>query len=234
MQDINALLDKALEIEGLLRVLMIRDDRQVRELLRQKSQSLFQALNGDEEQIANDDFFTIDPDGDFSVDIVEFDEEAASAGNTALQPEAHSPAPQQAPAPDTQELPNAASAQSAESPTPQDAIGAQPAAEAQATQAMPGSPNTQELASTHTTEPIPAPTPHAPKSFVTFNEKYRFARELFNNQHALMSEVVEKVTSMQSLPEAHDYVLNELGLDENNPVVIEFLEVIARYFNSRT
>ena len=49
-----------------------------------------------------------------------------------------------------------------------------------------------------------------------------------------MGDVVAKVTSMHSLPEAYDYVINDLKLDEDNPVVIEFLEVIARYFNSRT
>lgn len=200
MQDINTLLDQALEIEGLLRVLLVRDDSQVRALLHHKAQSLSAAL-ADGQCVADDDHGAeaddhsplpdeqeaaiedgqcvlgeqIDIDSDFSVDIVEFEPE---------EPE------------EKEERAVASSA------------GEQ--------------------------EPRAAESVQTPKSFITFNEKYRFARELFNNQHALMGDVVAKVTSMHSLPEAYDYVINDLKLDEDNPVVIEFLEVIARYFNSRT
>ncbi len=201
MQDINTLLDQALEIEGLLRVLLVRDDSQVRALLQHKAQSLSAALAdglcvADNEGCAEADGRCpipeeqeaapadgqcvlgeqIDIDSDFSVDIVEFEPE-----EPVEKEEVRAAAP---------------------------SVAEQEARTAESVQ--------------------------APKSFITFNEKYRFARELFNNQHALMGDVVAKVTSMHSLPEAYDYVINDLKLDEDNPVVIEFLEVIARYFNSRT
>lgn len=227
MQDIDSLLDIALEIEGLVRVLMIRDDSQVRALLQKKAQSLADSLGQKPDsaiscppvetqpacgQVATEDdtqakdeecMQPIDLDSTFSVDILEFDDEAATAKHAEPAPEKeHSPEP-----------------------------AIEPAAEADKGAAQPQ----EEIAvqnSESAAEPEPAPRPA--KSFITFNEKYRFVRELFNNQHALMSEVVAKVTSMNSLPEAHDYVLNELNLDEDNPVVIEFLEVIARYFNNRS
>ena len=100
MQDINTLLDQALEIEGLLRVLLVRDDSQVRALLQHKAQSLSAALAdglcvADNEGCAEADGRCpipeeqeaapadgqcvlgeqIDIDSDFSVDIVEFEPE---------------------------------------------------------------------------------------------------------------------------------------------------------------
>ncbi len=232
MQDINALLDLTLEIEGLLRVLEVRADGRVRELVQQKADALAMALDS----MATADSFEID--SDFSVNIVEFDDEIDSADENAAMSENAYNVPTtvvDAPAP-AADAPAAAEAPAA-------AGDAAPAADAQAIDAnatrvvesVPTMPVARDKSADEAEEPRSAPvTPSAPKSFITFNEKYRFVRELFNNQHALMADVVAKVTSMNSLAEAHDYILNELKLQEDNPVVIEFLEVVNRYFNSRT
>jgi len=200
MHDINSLLNEALEIEGLLRVLMARDDGQVRALLQQKVQSLSDAVNA---ECGMQDAECGMQDAECGMQDTEsgmHDAECVDSPEGDRQPEEQI---------------------SIDSDFSVDIVEFEPEVKA----------DTQPRIAPEPEAVGPAP---ASKSFITFNEKYRFARELFNNQHALMSEVVAKVTSMHSLPEAYDYVINDLKLDEDNPVVIEFLEVIARYFNSRT
>ncbi|MCM1451725.1 MAG: hypothetical protein NC102_05675 [Clostridium sp.] len=209
MQTSPNLLSEVLEIEGLIRILMERDDADVLSLLRQKSAAFAAQILA------------------IQSPVVGSRPGASAAPETAPQIEASSPVVGTHPG---------------ASPVPEPAVEAPESAYAAPPQIDIDSDisvNIVEFEEEKAPEPAPAPEPTpapapAPKSFITFNEKYRFARELFNNEHALMSDVLAKVSSMQSLAQAHDYVLNDLNLDEDNPVVIEFLEVIARYFNSRT
>lgn len=217
MQDIDSLLNKTLEIEGLLRLVAVRDDDDAAALLRHKARELSEALDAC---------------------MLAMEVESAPIDSMVNMSESAQPIPSMPESQDAtmQESPDIARSGTeeicAEEPVEidTDVSASVVELEPEDTGATIGAGEPVHEAQ----DEAPRPAAPAPKSFITFNEKYRFARELFNNQHGLMSDVVAKVTAMHSLPEAHDYVLNELNLDEDNPVVIEFLEVIARYFNSRT
>ena len=65
----------------------------------------------------------------------------------------------------------------------------------------------------------------------SINDRYRFKRELFNNSDVEFNTTLAFVASMESYDEAEEYFIGELGLDENNPAVIDFLGVLWKYFN---
>lgn len=68
------------------------------------------------------------------------------------------------------------------------------------------------------------------KLVFSINERFRYKKELFDNSDLDFNNSLALVASMEDYEEAEDYFLNEEGLDRNNPVVTEFLEVIKRYF----
>ena len=68
------------------------------------------------------------------------------------------------------------------------------------------------------------------KLVFSINERFRFRKELFDNSDADFNNTMALVASMEDYDEAEDFFINEEGLDKNNPVVMEFLEIIKRYF----
>ncbi|MCH5234442.1 MAG: hypothetical protein J1E16_04050 [Muribaculaceae bacterium] len=68
------------------------------------------------------------------------------------------------------------------------------------------------------------------KLVFSINERFRFRRELFDNSDADFNNTMALVASMENYDEAEDYFLNEEGFDSSDPVVIEFLDVIKRYY----
>ncbi|MCC8115457.1 MAG: hypothetical protein LIP03_15965 [Bacteroidales bacterium] len=66
----------------------------------------------------------------------------------------------------------------------------------------------------------------------TINDKFRFSRELFGNSQVQFTETVNLVSAMESLDEAYDYFLNDLGWDADNETVSEFLGLVANHFNA--
>lgn len=75
------------------------------------------------------------------------------------------------------------------------------------------------------------PSPRAGGKLVfSINERFRFKKELFENSDADFNNTLALVASMEDFEEAEDYFLNEVGFQRNNPVVMEFLDLIKRYF----
>lgn len=68
------------------------------------------------------------------------------------------------------------------------------------------------------------------KLIFSINEKFRFRKELFDNSDIDFNNTLALVASMETYEEAEDYFQNEEGFDPHKPVVIEFMNVIKRYF----
>lgn len=68
------------------------------------------------------------------------------------------------------------------------------------------------------------------KLVFSLNDRFRFKKELFDNSDAEFNNNMAIVASMDSYEEAEDYFINEMEMDEKNPVVIDFLDIIKKYF----
>lgn len=68
------------------------------------------------------------------------------------------------------------------------------------------------------------------KLVFSINERFRYRKELFDNSDADFNNTLALVASMENYEEAEDYFINEEGFDPRNPIVMEFMEVIKRYF----
>ena len=68
------------------------------------------------------------------------------------------------------------------------------------------------------------------KLIFSINEKFRYRKELFDNSDIDFNNTLALVASMETFEEAEDYFLNEERFDPANPIVIEFMDVIKRYF----
>lgn len=68
------------------------------------------------------------------------------------------------------------------------------------------------------------------KLVFSINERFRYKKELFDNSDADFNTTLALVASMDDYDEAEDYFLNEIGFESTNPIVVEFLKVIKRYF----
>ena len=66
----------------------------------------------------------------------------------------------------------------------------------------------------------------------SINDKYRFIREVFNNNVNDFNSAVSRVANMTSLNEAYDYFLNELGWEADEEAVADFLQRVANHFNA--
>lgn len=81
-------------------------------------------------------------------------------------------------------------------------------------------------------EPAPAaPKPvHSGKPAFTLNDRFRFRRELFSNSDAEHSAAMDLIASMENYEEAEEYFLDELGWSLENPEVKDFMDIIQKYF----
>lgn len=68
------------------------------------------------------------------------------------------------------------------------------------------------------------------KLVFSINDRYRFKRELFNNSDADFNNTLALVASMDGYDEAEDYFLGELQWDSKRGEVIDFLDILKRYF----
>lgn len=66
----------------------------------------------------------------------------------------------------------------------------------------------------------------------SINDRYRFKRELFNNSDADFNNTLAFVASMEGYDEAEDYFIGELQWDSKRQEVIDFLEILKKYFKS--
>lgn len=67
----------------------------------------------------------------------------------------------------------------------------------------------------------------------SLNDHYRFRRELFGNSDAAFNDALHIVEAMHDIDEACEYFYDELQWDEENPEVVDFMEIINKHFLSR-
>ncbi len=81
---------------------------------------------------------------------------------------------------------------------------------------------------------VPKPVSVSPeprgKLVFSINDRYRFKCELFNNSDADFNNTLAFVASMENYDEAEDYFLGELQWDPSSREVIDFLEILKKYF----
>lgn len=68
------------------------------------------------------------------------------------------------------------------------------------------------------------------KPAFTLNDRFRFRRELFNNSDTQFSEAMGRIALMDSYDEAEEHFIGELGWNPENPEVVDFMEIIRIYF----
>lgn len=68
------------------------------------------------------------------------------------------------------------------------------------------------------------------KLVFSINERYRFKKDLFDNSDIAFNNSLALVASMENYEEAEDYFLNEIGMNNTDKSVNEFLDIIRKYF----
>ncbi len=67
---------------------------------------------------------------------------------------------------------------------------------------------------------------------LNFNDRFRYQRELFGGDMALLNTTIEKLNSMSSLQEAETYVAENFDWDTTEGAAFEFMELLeARFTN---
>ena len=79
--------------------------------------------------------------------------------------------------------------------------------------------------------PAPSDRPTFAAEF-SINDKYMFIREIFGGSTADFAEVVNRVEETNTLGDAYDYFLNDLGWDADDETISQFLTIVAKHFNS--
>lgn len=64
------------------------------------------------------------------------------------------------------------------------------------------------------------------------NDRFRFKRELFGNSDAEFSSAMNMIAAMDNYDEAEEYFIGELEWDAENPEVVDFMEIIKGYFEA--
>ncbi len=68
------------------------------------------------------------------------------------------------------------------------------------------------------------------RKLFTINDRFRYARELFNGNMESLLSTLEKLNNYTHISEAENYLRDNLYLDTDNEEVKEFLEVIAPHY----
>lgn len=71
------------------------------------------------------------------------------------------------------------------------------------------------------------------RKWFTINDRYRFRRELFGNDNIAMTDTINLISAMASLPEVEDYVYSDLEWDRDNEEVKAFMDIVAFRFSKR-
>jgi len=65
---------------------------------------------------------------------------------------------------------------------------------------------------------------------LSLNDRFRFSRELFNNDKDAMSRILLEISTMDSLDEVISYLSVHMEWDEENDAVNDFVELLKKYF----
>ena len=66
---------------------------------------------------------------------------------------------------------------------------------------------------------------------LSLNDRFRFSRELFNNDNVSMEKSFDLINDAASYPELEKELTDTLNWDKNNACVIEFLALVKKRFN---
>ena len=66
---------------------------------------------------------------------------------------------------------------------------------------------------------------------ISLNDSFRFSRELFNGDSEQMNRVIEQISEMSSLDTAIAFLYSNVNVDEENEAMIDFQELLKKYFN---
>ena len=65
---------------------------------------------------------------------------------------------------------------------------------------------------------------------LSINDRFRFQRELFSNSKNDLNNALDLVNAMQTYDEAEDYFIGDLGWDQDNEDVADFMGLVRRHF----
>ena len=235
-EKLNSLLDSIYELEGLVHLALNRDDSPAAlpELIVRKGRelsSLAEALTRDEDEGKPE----MMPETDVTVSAPQEIPEA-QPDHTAMG--IHKPDPAEVV---ETVVPAAVVSDVAEvsGHAPEVASHAAPAAVVDPSPAPAVIPSESHVALVEERVHIVDPAPGAgrqvstePRGRLVFsiNDRYRFKRELFDGSDAGFNNTLALVASMENYDEAEDYFLGELQWDQKKPEVIDFLEILKKYF----
>ena len=66
---------------------------------------------------------------------------------------------------------------------------------------------------------------------ISLNDSFRFAREIFGGDTARMNEVIRQLGAAPSLEKALELFSSTVNPDEENETVIDFIELLKKYFS---
>ena len=66
---------------------------------------------------------------------------------------------------------------------------------------------------------------------ISLNDSFRFSRELFKGDTDWMNRVVEQISVMSSYKTAVAFLSSKIEIDEEKEAVVDFLELLKKYFN---
>ena len=68
------------------------------------------------------------------------------------------------------------------------------------------------------------------QSAITIADRFRFQRELFSGNGALMSSTIDYLNNLSTKEEAEAYISGKFNWDSNNPAVADFLAIVSRKY----
>ena len=69
------------------------------------------------------------------------------------------------------------------------------------------------------------------RNSISLNDSFRFSRELFKGDTDLMNRVVEQISVMSSYKTAVAFLSSKIEIDEEKEAVVDFLDLLKKYFN---
>ena len=66
---------------------------------------------------------------------------------------------------------------------------------------------------------------------ISLNDSFRFAREIFGGDTARMNEVIRQLGAAPSLEKALELFSSTVNPDEENETVVDFIELLKKYFS---
>ncbi|MCM1293128.1 MAG: hypothetical protein NC230_06090 [Bacteroides sp.] len=83
------------------------------------------------------------------------------------------------------------------------------------------------------TDEHPAPKPRNAKIKFSVNDRFRFRRELFNFSDEEMTDALNVIESMSTVDEINEYFYNDLCWDPENADVADFMAIVTTHINNR-